>query len=109
MQNSIRNKQVLLPQEDDGLPLENDGLVGVALTVCAKVLGAQVREVILSLDACQSSPPPRALARKSTSCDGLCARTVGAVAGDVQYRRCIDVQQRAAEALVEALLQPCFF
>ena len=58
----MRNAQLLLPKEDDGLPLEDDELVDVlslkvvdelnqvAMPVLAKVLGAQVCQLILGHD-----------------------------------------------------------
>ena len=56
------NTQVLLPEEDDGLSLEDDELVivlllelvdkfdEIAVTVLAKIFGAQVCQLIFGLD-----------------------------------------------------------
>ena len=58
----MRNMQVLFPQEDNGFPLKYYEFVGilslklvhelneVAMMALAKVLGAQVRQLILGLD-----------------------------------------------------------
>ena len=47
--------------------------------VLAKVLGTQVRQLILDLDVVDAD-----LAQKVSQHDVLCARIIGAVAGDVQ-------------------------
>ena len=123
MLKNTRNTQVLFAQEydglwleDDGLPLEDGELIGflclklvdeldeVALTVLAKVLGAQIRQLIHGLDAVNADFVllHQLLYEKVPQCDVLCARTVSVVAGDVQRRRVVNVQLHAAEALVEA-------
>ena len=115
----MNNTQVFLAQKDDDLPLVVDELVGilslkrvdeldkVAVTVLAKVLGAQVYQMILALYVGNADLAllHQFLHEKKTQRDMLCARTVGTRAGDVQLRRVIDIQRQAAEALIEAQLQ----
>ena len=105
-------------QEDDGLPLEDDELVGVlslklvdefdevAVTMLAKVLGYNVRQLILRLDIVDANLVilHQLLHKEISQRDVLCARTVDAVAGDMQCRRAADVQRHAAEALAKAQL-----
>ena len=92
------NTQVFLPQEHDGLPPEDDKLVGVlslklvdeldevAVTVLAKVLGAKIRQLILGLDTVDDNLAllRQLLNEKVPQRDMIFARTVGSVAGDVQ-------------------------
>ena len=113
----VRNSQVFLPQEDDGFPLEDDDHVGVlsievvdeldqvAVTMRAKVLGAQICHLILVLDVVDAALLYQLLHEKVPQRDVLCSRTVGAVAGDEQRRRVINVQWHAAKALIEAQLK----
>ena len=89
----MRNTQVLLPQKDDGLPLDNDELSGVlslklfdelheiAMTVLAKVLGAKARQLILGLDVVGANLALlyQLLHEKVPQRDVLCARTIGQV------------------------------
>ena len=110
----MRNTQVFFPQKDDSLPLDDDELSGVlslklvveldeiAMTVLAKVFGAQVRQLILGLDVVGANLALlyQLLHGKAPQRDVLCARTIGVVAGDVQRRYVVHVQQHAAEALV---------
>ena len=105
-------------QEDDGLPLEDDELVGVlslklvdkfdevAVMMLAKVLGYNVRQLILRLDIVDANLVilHQLLHKEISQRDVLCARTVDAVAGDMQCRRAADVQRHAAEALAKAQL-----
>ena len=116
----MRNtQQVFLPQEEYGL-LQDDGeIVGVlslklvdkldevAVTVLGKVLGAQVHQLILGLDLVDANLAPlyQFLHEKISQRDLLCARTVGATAGDVQRRHVANGHRHAAEALVEVQLQ----
>ena len=107
-------------QEDDGLPLEDDELVGVlslklvdefdevAVTMLAKVLGYNLRQLILRLDVVDANLVilhQLLLHKEISQRDVLCARTVDAVAGDMQCRRAAYVQRHAAEALAKAQLQ----
>ena len=96
----MRNTQKFLTQEDEGLPPEDDELVGVSslklvdelddvtATVLAKVLGAQIRQLILGLDVVDADLAllHHFLHEKITQRDVHCVRTVGAIAGDVQRR-----------------------
>ena len=115
----MSNTQVFLAQEDDGLPPEDgelddvlslklvDELDQVALMVLAKVLGAQVCQLILGLDVEDADLAllHQLLHEKIPQRDTFCARTTGAVASHVQRRRAVEVQRHAAEALVKAQLQ----
>ena len=110
----MSNMLGFLVQGDDGIPLEDDELVGVlslkfvdeldevALTVLAKVLGTQVCQLVLTLDVVDADLALfQLLHEKIPQRDVLCARTVGAVTGDVQCRRVVvDIQRHAAEALI---------
>ena len=62
-----------------------DGLDEVAVTVLAKVLGTQVRQLIFGLDVMGAGLAllHRFLHEKIHQCHVLCARTVSAVASDV--------------------------
>ena len=78
------------------------------MAVLAKVLGAEVCQLILALDVVDANLAllHQFLHEKIPQRDVLCARTVvGAVAGDVQYRRIVHIQRHADEALIEAHLQ----
>ena len=115
----MSSREVFLAQEDDGLPLEDEELVGVltlkivgkidevAVTVLAKVLGAQIWQLILALDVVDAGFALRhqLLHEKISQCDMLCATSVGTVANDVQHRCVVNIQRHAAEALTEAQLQ----
>ena len=106
-------------QEDDGLPLVVDELVGVsslklvdeldevAVTVLAMVLGSQVCQLVLALGVVDADLALHQFLHKKIipQRDMLYARTVGTVAGDVQRRRVLDIRRHAAEALSEAQLQ----
>ena len=72
----------------------------VAVTVLAKVLGAQVRQLILALDVVDADLAllHQFLDKKMPQRGVLCARTVGTIAGDVQHRRVVVIQRHAAEA-----------
>ena len=92
------NTQVFLAQEDDGLPLVVDELVGVlslkvvdeldevAVTVLAMVLGAQVRQMTLTLDVVDDDLAVHQFLHKKIipQRDMHCARNLGTVAGNVQ-------------------------
>ena len=111
----MRNTQIFLTEED-GLPLEDNELLGVvslylvdkldnvAVTVLAEVLGAQVRQPILGLDVrgADLAVLHQLLHENVPQRDVLCAKTVGAVADDIQRRRVIGLQRHAGKALVGA-------
>ena len=115
----MSNMQVFLAQKYDGLPLVVDELVGVkslnlideldhfAVTVLAKGLGVQVFQLILALEIVDPNVAllHQLLHETIPRRDVLCARTVSAVAGDVQRRRLVDIQCHAAQSLIEAQLQ----
>ena len=78
------------------------------MTVLAKVLGAQVRQLILALDdvldadlALHQFLHEQIIPQR----DVLSTRNLGTVAGDMQRRRVIDIQRHAAEALIEVQLE----
>ena len=78
------------------------------MAVLAKVCGAQVHQLILRLKVTVDAYLAlfhQLLHEKVPQRDVLCARTVGAVAGDVQRRRVVAEQRHAAEDLVEVQLQ----
>ena len=77
------------------------------MAVLAKVLNTQVRQLILGLGVVNADLAflLQLLLEKLPQHDVLFARAVGAVDGDVQRRRVVDVQRHAAEALVQAQLQ----
>ena len=95
----MSNTQVFLAEKDEDLSLVVDVLVGVStlkvvgeldevvMTVLAKVLRAQVRQLILALDVVDVDLAllRQFLHKKIPQRDVLCARTVGTVAGDVQH------------------------
>ena len=109
---------MFLAEKDDGLPFVVNELVGVSslklvdeldevvVTVLAMVLGAQVCQMILALDVVDAdfAPLHQFLYEKIPQRDVLCARTVGTVADDLERRRVIVIQRRAAEALIEVQL-----
>ena len=115
----VSNTQVFLAQGDDGLPLEDDEIVGIlslnlvdeldeiAVTMLAKVLAAQVCQLILALDILDAGLAllHQFLHNLIPQRDVLCARAVVAVAGDGQRRRVLDIQRHATEALIEAQVQ----
>ena len=102
---STRNTQVLLPHEDDCLPLEDDEPVcrlshklvdeldEDTVTMLAKVLGGQVCHLILALDVADADffLFCQLLQESVPQHDRLCARTVVKAAGDEQHGRLIDV------------------
>ena len=101
----MSDTRVFLAQKDDGLTLVVDELDEVAVTVLGLPFGQlslALDDVVVDADLVllhqflHESMPQR---------DVLCARTVGAVAGDVQRRRVVGVRWHAAEALIEAQLQ----
>ena len=69
------------------------------MTVLAKVLGAQVCKLIFCLDVVDADLTllHQLLHEKVPQRDMICARTVCAVAGDVQHRHVVDVQRHAAK------------
>ena len=98
----MRNTQVFLAQKYYGLSLVVEEMVGVSslklideldevvVAVLPMVFGAQVCELILALDVVDADLAllHQFLHEKIPQRDVLCARTVSAVAGDVQRRRC---------------------
>ena len=113
------NTQVFLAQEDDGLPLVGDELVGVSslkavdgldevvVTVLAMVIVAQVRQLTLALDVVDADLALHQFLHEKImpQRDILRARNGSTIAGEVQRRRVIDMQRHAAEALVEVQFQ----
>ena len=95
---SMSNTQAFLAQRDGGLPLEDYELVDVlslklvyelyevAVLVLAKVLGAQVCQLILAVDVVDADLAllHLFLHEKTPQRDVLCAGTIGMVARDVQ-------------------------
>ena len=71
-----------------------DELDEAAVTVLAKVLGAQARQLILGLGVADAGLAllHQLLNEKVPQREVLCARTAGAAAGDMQHRRVVDVQ-----------------
>ena len=84
-----------------------DELDDVAMAVLAKVLGAQVCQLILALDVVDAEFVLHQFLHKKVipQRDVLRARTVRTVAADAQCRRVVDIQRHAAEALIEAQRQ----
>ena len=93
------NTQVFFSQRDDDLLLVIDELFEVAVMVLAKVLGVHACQLILALDVVDADLALfHQFLREKISQRDVLARTVGAVTGDVQRRRVVDILRHADEA-----------